>query len=164
MQRLSNHTKAVLFSENLLEQQVIRRDNATVVMHLDYTLGRPRNDFGTPYGRMSGSKMLVTVRVGTKDTKEYYERLTMNESQTFTIVFNATYDEWGMLANYESAMRGFNGLDNVKGIRYVTATFTHVSTGKSFYAWYESSYAAALLNGGWKKYANEYEETGIRLW
>ncbi len=103
MQRLSNHTKAVLFSENLLEQQVMRRDNATVIMHLDYTLGRPRNDFGTPYGRMSGSKMLVTVRVGTRDNKEYYERLTMNESQTFTIVFNATYDEWGMLANYESA-------------------------------------------------------------
>lgn len=77
------------------------------------------------------------------------------------IMFHSTKDEVVPFANYESAMRGFNGLDNVKGIRYVTATFTHVSTGKSFYAWYESSYAAALLNGGWKKYANEYEETGI---
>ena len=52
---LSNHTKAVLFTENIIEQHFLRRESANVVQRLDYTLRRPRNDFGKPYGRMSGS-------------------------------------------------------------------------------------------------------------
>ena len=62
MPKLSNHTKAVLFDENIIEQNILRRESANVVQRLDYTLSRPRNDFGKPYGRMSGSLAPTTQR------------------------------------------------------------------------------------------------------
>lgn len=101
---LSNHTKAVLFTENIIEQHILRRESANVVQRLDYTLRRPRNDFGKPYGRMSGSEMIVATLIGTNDTNEYYERLLSNDSQTFSLVFNATYDSNNILQHYDSAM------------------------------------------------------------
>ena len=104
MPKLSNNTKAVLFTENIIEQHVLRRESATVVQSVDYTLRRPRNDFGKPYGRMSGSELVVATQIGTNDTGEYYERLLSNDSQTFTLVFNATYDSNSFLASYDSAM------------------------------------------------------------
>ena len=104
MPKLSNHTKAALFTENIIEQHVPRRENATVVQRLDYTLRRPRNDFGKPYGRMSGSELIVATLIGTNDTREYYERLVSNDSQIFSIVFNATYDNNNFLTSYDSAM------------------------------------------------------------
>ena len=104
MPKLSNHTKAALFTENIIEQPVLRRENATVVQRLDYTLRRPRNDFGKPYGRMSGSELIVATLIGTNDTREYYERLVSNDSQIFSIVFNATYDNNNFLTSYDSAM------------------------------------------------------------
>lgn len=104
MPKLSNHTKAALFTENINEQHVLRRENATVVQRLDYTLRRPRNDFGKPYGRMSGSELIVATLIGTNDTREYYERLVSNDSQIFSIVFNATYDNNNFLTSYDSAM------------------------------------------------------------
>ena len=104
MPKLSNHTKAALFTENIIEQHVLRRENATVVQRLDYTLRRPRKDFGKPYGRMSGSELIVATLIGTNDTREYYERLVSNDSQIFSIVFNATYDNNNFLTSYDSAM------------------------------------------------------------
>ena len=104
MPKLSNHTKAALFTENIIEQHVLRRENATVVQRLDYTVRRPRNDFGKPYGRMSGSELIVATLIGTNDTREYYERLVSNDSQIFSIVFNATYDNNNFLTSYDSAM------------------------------------------------------------
>lgn len=104
MPKLSNHTKAALFTENIIEQHVLRRENATVVQRIDYTLRRPRNDFGKPYGRMSGSELIVATLIGTNDTREYYERLVSNDSQIFSIVFNATYDNNNFLTSYDSAM------------------------------------------------------------
>lgn len=101
---LSNHTKAVLFTENIIEQHFLRRESANVVQRLDYTLRRPRNDFGKPYGRMSGSEMIVATLIGTNDTNEYYERLLSNDSQAFSLVFNATYDNNNILQHYDSAM------------------------------------------------------------
>lgn len=104
MPKLSNHTKAALFTENIIEQHVLRRESATVVQRIDYTLRRPRNDFGKPYGRMSGSELIVATLIGTNDTREYYERLLSNDSQIFSIVFNATYDNNNFLTSYDSAM------------------------------------------------------------
>ena len=104
MPKLSNHTKAALFTENIIEQHVLRRENATVVQRLGYTLRRPRNDFGKPYGRMSGSELIVATLIGTNDTREYYERLVSNDSQIFSIVFNAAYDNNNFLTSYDSAM------------------------------------------------------------
>lgn len=104
MPKLSNHTKAALFMENIIEQHVLRRESATIVQRIDYTLRRPRNDFGKPYGRMSGSELIVATLIGTNDTREYYERLLSNDSQVFSIVFNATYDSNNFLASYDSAM------------------------------------------------------------
>ncbi len=104
MPKLSNHTKAALFTENIIEQHVLRRENATVVQRLGYTLRRPRNDFGKPYGRMSGSELIVATLIGTNDTREYYERLVSNDCQIFSIVFNAAYDNNNFLTSYDSAM------------------------------------------------------------
>ena len=41
---LSNNTKAVLFTENLVDIKVLKSANANVVQKLDYVRQRPRND------------------------------------------------------------------------------------------------------------------------
>lgn len=101
---LSNNTKAVLFTENLVDIKVLKSANANVVQKLDYVLQRPRNDFGKPYGRMSGSVMSITIPVGSNVMKDFYERLLSNESQALTFVYNVTYDQSGTIASFDSAM------------------------------------------------------------
>ena len=96
---LSNNTKAVLFTENLVDIKVLKSANANVVQKLDYVLQRPRNDFGKPYGRMSGSVMSITIPVGSNVMKDFYERLLSNESQALTFVYNVTYDQSGTIAS-----------------------------------------------------------------
>ncbi|MGM9699298.1 MAG: hypothetical protein ACI3Y0_11740 [Prevotella sp.] len=101
---ISNNTKAVLFTENYCDHKNLKSENANVVQKLDYTLQRPRNDFGKPYGRMSGSVLNITIPIGSNFTKEFYERLLSNESQALTFIYNITYNESGTIASFDSAM------------------------------------------------------------
>lgn len=79
-----------------------------------------------------------------------------------TLVFHSTRDEVVPFVNYTS-VAGKITSSYFKGIKYVAGTYTHVSTGSAFYAWYETDLAKSLLNGKWKSYSSE-QRWGGTFW
>ena len=105
MQNYSNNIKVALFADNVLEQLALRRTNSVVVQHYNYALQRVRNPHGVAYGNSPGGILTIYVRIGSRDNmRTYYERLSQNYSTSFSLVFNAQYDELGILENYEGGM------------------------------------------------------------
>ena len=105
MRNYSNNIKVALFADNVLEQLALRRTESIVVQHYGYALERPRNDHGIAYGTSSGGILTIDVRIASRDNmRTYYERLSQNYSTAFSLVFNATYDEFGILENYDGGM------------------------------------------------------------
>lgn len=110
-QKLSNHLKAVIYPENLLENDVrILREHCAMITQFSYQCSRSRNDAGYPYGKTLPSTIDFTVRLGVpEDGKLYYEQMHQNQPATFTFIFNATFGAYDRLADYEDAMivKGF---------------------------------------------------------
>ena len=105
MGNYSNNIKVALFADNVLEQLVLRRTDSIVVQQYSYALERPRNAHGVAYGNSSGGILTIDVRIGSRDTmRTYYERLSQNYSTAFSLVFNARYDETGILDDYDGGM------------------------------------------------------------
>ena len=105
MQNYSNNIKVALFADNVLEQLVLRRTDSIVVQQYSYALERPRNAHGVAYGNSSGGILTIDVRIGSRDNMRiYYERLSQTYSTSFSLVFNARYDETGILDDYEGGM------------------------------------------------------------
>ena len=105
MGNYSNNIKVALFADNVLEQLVLRRTDSIVVQQYSYALERPRNAHGVAYGNSSGGILTIDVRIGSRDNmRTYYERLSQNYSTAFSLVFNARYDETGILDDYEGGM------------------------------------------------------------
>ena len=92
-QKLSNHLKAVIYPENLLENDVrILREHCAMITQFSYQCSRSRNDAGYPYGKTLPSTIDFTVRLGVpEDGKLYYEQMHQNQPATFTFIFNATF-------------------------------------------------------------------------
>lgn len=102
---LSNQLKAVLFLEDINEGIPMRQADGYTVQHFDYNYYRTRDHEGKPYGGSNTSLMDITIKTISADGyKELYRRLHSRELHPFTIVFNATYDEFRILENYADAM------------------------------------------------------------
>ena len=105
MQRISNQTKVVLFPDNYLEQAYITKEKCMVVQRYDYTFQRNRNAYGEPYGRISGSSLTLTIRVGSRDSlRLFYQQLKQPYSATYSLLFDATYDAQGYLVERSGAL------------------------------------------------------------
>ena len=105
MQRISNQTKVVLFPDNYQEQAYITKEKCIAVQHYSYTLQRNRNAYGEPDGRISGSAVTLTIRVGSRDSlRLFYQRLTQHYSSTYSLLFDATYDVQGYLTDQSGAL------------------------------------------------------------
>ena len=105
MGNYSNNIKVALFADNVLEQLVLRRTDSIVVQQYSYALERPRNAHGVAYGNSSGGILTIDVRIGSRDNmRTYYERLSQNYSTAFSLVFNARYDETGILDDYDGGL------------------------------------------------------------
>lgn len=102
---LSNQLKAALFLEDILEGIPLRQENGFTVQHFDYNCFRTREKAGKPYGPSNASLMHITVKTLSADGyKELYRRLNSTERYAFTLVFNASYDEFKILQDYADAM------------------------------------------------------------
>lgn len=105
MEKLSNNVKTVLFAENFLEQQIVRRDKCMTVQTYNYELHRVQDARSRAYGHSQGSLLSVSLRVGTRDNLSvFHERLKLNYPTAFTFFFDATYDKSDYLASYADAL------------------------------------------------------------
>lgn len=101
----SNQLKAVLFLEDITEGIPMRQAGGYTVQHFDYNCFRTRDKMGKPYGPSNASLMQIILKTISADGyKELYHRLNSQEFCPFTVVFNATYDEFRILNDYSDAM------------------------------------------------------------
>ena len=106
MQNMSNHFKAVLYQENLLDNdRIVEKDKCPTVQSFSYQCQRSRNDAGFPYGDTLPAELDFSIRVGNSDDgKDFYKQLQQNEFANYTFIFNATYDENNRLKSFDDAM------------------------------------------------------------
>lgn len=101
----SNQLKAVLFLEDITEGIPMRQADGYTVQHFDYHCFRTRDKMGKPYGPSNASLMQITLKTISADGyKELYHRLNSPELCPFTVVFNATYDEFRILKDCSDVM------------------------------------------------------------
>ena len=126
MQNYSNNIKVALFADNVLEQLALRRTNSVVVQHYNYALQRVRNPHGVAYGNSPGGILTIDVRIGSRDNmRTYYERLSQNYSTSFSLVFNAQYDELGILEQMKLRFRVLiNSLTCIGATHNLTQNFS----------------------------------------
>jgi hypothetical protein len=102
---LSNQLKAVLFLGDITEGIPMRQQEGLTVQHFDFNCFRPRNNIGVPYGPSNASLMQITLKTVSADGyKELYDRLQSDELYHFSVVFNASFDEFKLLKEYGDAM------------------------------------------------------------
>ena len=111
MLNFSDHLKAVLYPENLMEvEENLEKRLCQTIQHFSYKCQRSRNDAGIPYGNTKPTELQFTVRLETPDdSKVFYQRMQQNELFDHTFLFNATFDQRDRLKSYDDAMivRGF---------------------------------------------------------
>lgn len=105
LEYMSQQLKAVMFLEDISEGIPARQENGFTIQHFDYSCFRSRNKMGIPYGPSNASLMLITLKTISSDGyKELYQRLNSMEQYDFSLIFNATYDDYRILQDYEDAM------------------------------------------------------------
>lgn len=111
MLKYSDHLKAVLFPENLLDVgENVEKRLCKTVQHFSYKCQRSRNDAGIPYGNTTPTELLFTIKLESPDdSKVFYQQLQQNELFNHSFLFNATFDQRDRLKAYDDAMivRGF---------------------------------------------------------
>ena len=111
MPNYSDHLKAVLYPENLMEvEENLEKRLCQTIQHFSYKCQRSRNDAGIPYGNTTPTELQFTVKLDTPDdSKVFYQRMQSNELYDYTFLFNATFDQRDRLKSYDDAMivRGF---------------------------------------------------------
>jgi len=105
MRILSNNMKVLFAGFNFQERRVSTKRQYVTVQKYDYKFSRNINAYGRAYGNSSGGLVTVTLRVSSGyDFRDYYERLKSNEPSMFSLVFNAVFDDHGVLSDYDSAL------------------------------------------------------------
>ena len=91
MLNFSDHLKAVLYPENLMEvEENLEKRLCQTIQHFSYKCQRSRNDAGIPYGNTTPTELQFTVRLETPDdSKVFYQRMQQNELFDHTFLFNA---------------------------------------------------------------------------
>lgn len=85
----------------------IEKNNCPIVQHFSYKCQRNRNDAGIPYGSTIPTELKFTILLGSsKDSKQFYQQLTLNELFEHTFIFNPSFDDSSKayLKYYEDAM------------------------------------------------------------
>lgn len=100
---LSNHIKALLFTEDVSETRNILQSKCHVVQHFDYKCQRPRNEEGEAYGKTISAILNCTI-LSADNLQVFYEQMQSSSPHAYTFLFNSTFDERKELTDYEDAM------------------------------------------------------------
>ncbi len=102
---LSNNLKVVLFVGDFIEHKQIIRTSCYTVQSYDYDFYRNRTDLGIPFGQTIKPFVKISIKTLPKSiSKMFYERLKLNDVFSFSLIFNAKYDDNKQLSNYDEAM------------------------------------------------------------
>lgn len=111
MPKYSDHLKAVLYPDNILEVgENVEKRLCQTIQHFSYKCQRSRNEAGFPYGGTTPTELQFTVRLESTDgSKLFYQQMQRNEIFSYTFIFNATYNQFDRLNVYDDAMiaKGF---------------------------------------------------------
>lgn len=102
----SNELKAVVVLEDILETPMnIQKENCLTVQEFDYECIRKRTEKGEIYGAMNPVILSFTVRVNNPlHALQFFKAIATNDANSFTFLFNATYDTNLRLKNYEDGV------------------------------------------------------------
>lgn len=103
MATVSNNIKALLITEDLSDTTRVTQEKCLTLQHFDYKCQRARNEAGDPYGSTVSVTLNCTMRAA-GGLQVFYDRLKSNAIYSYTCVFNATFDDQKLLADYEEAM------------------------------------------------------------
>ena len=102
---MSKQLKAVMFLDDITEGIPLRQEKGFTVQHFDYSCFRSRDKVGMPFGPSNASLMQITLKTISSDGyKELYQRLSSMDQFAFSMIFNASYDDFHILQDYEDAM------------------------------------------------------------
>ena len=101
---LSNHLKAVLFSDEVQDGgQNVLKEKCCTLDYFAYRCERSRNDAGFPYGVTNPSVLSFTVRLVQPDEgMVYHQRLLENVPYDYTFLFNASFNDQQRLKSYDN--------------------------------------------------------------
>lgn len=103
--------RAILFTEDITEQDVRFLPHYYIVQNFDYEVSRYRNAKGTPYDLTQPVTLSFTLRQTTGiDAKEFYNRLQSTASNSVSILFDTNVNNvTARVEGYESAVlfRGY---------------------------------------------------------
>lgn len=102
--RLSNHLKAVLFSDEMQDGgQNVLKEKCCTVEYFGYRFERSRNDAGFPYGPTNPTLLSFTVRlVKYEEGLVYHQRLKENNPSDYVFLFNASFNDQQRLKSYDN--------------------------------------------------------------
>ncbi len=102
----SNELKAVVYADNVLDNPVgVLRDHCITVQHFDYSCVLKRNDSHRVYGSSEGVTLNFTIRINAPEqARVFYRRLLESGHYMFSFLFNATYNAFDRLSDYDDGM------------------------------------------------------------
>lgn len=102
----SNELKAIVVAEDFLENpKNVLKENCLLVQHFDYVAEHRRNSAGEVYGPTEPVKLKFTIRVNSpRHARVFYNNLLSNAHSNYSFLFNATFNSYQRLADYEDGM------------------------------------------------------------
>jgi hypothetical protein len=102
----SNELKAMVIPENFQESPMnVLKEKCLMVTHMEYECEYLRNESNTVYGSVRPVVMHFQVRVGVAHhVRLFYNWLSQNGHYNVSFLFNATFNSYQRLADYEDGM------------------------------------------------------------
>jgi len=102
----SNELKAIIVADNFLDNpKNVLKENCLTIQRFEYLCEKKRNALGEVYGPMEPVILKLSVRVNSpRHTKVFYKNLLANERYSYSILFNATFNTYLRLENYEDGL------------------------------------------------------------
>jgi len=102
----SNELKAFVVSENFLDNpKNVLKEHCLSVQHFDYDCVHKRNDSDEVYGATEPVILSFTVRVNSPvHSRVFYRNLVSNAHYNYSFLFNATFNAYQRLGDYDDGM------------------------------------------------------------
>jgi len=102
----SNELKAVVYADNILDNpRGVLKDHCLTVQHFDYQCEMKRNDSFAVYGSSEGVTLNFVIRINAPEqAKVFYRRMIERGHYNFSFLFNATYNAFDRLDDYDDGI------------------------------------------------------------
>ncbi len=102
----TKYLKAILFPEDFLEMPgSVVQSNCYTIQDYHYNCYRERDEFGNPYGSILSNYLDFTIIVSNVlGSRLFYQRMEDNDIRNFSFIFNASFNAYGRLVNFDDGM------------------------------------------------------------